>query len=69
MDLKTRRKIVEACYLRHGHKVLAWLSGRAVPTQTERIRDDAVSGERVWAAATMELRAQHGRKRKADAAP
>ena len=57
MDLETRRKIVEDCYSRHGHKVLAWLPDRAVPVKTERTRDDAVSGAKVWAAAVMELNA------------
>jgi len=57
MDLETRRKIVEDCYFRHGHKVLGWLSDRAVPIKTERTRDDAVDGAKVWAAAVMELNA------------
>jgi hypothetical protein len=57
MDLESRRKIVEECYLRHGHKVVGWLANRAVPIKTERTREDAVDGAKVWAAAVMELNA------------
>jgi len=55
IPLEERRRIVEASYARHGHRVEEWLSHSAVPVRTTRTREDAVCGSVAWKAAALEL--------------